>query len=418
MDNQVTIKEWILANSMDYALRAECINAAAEATDHSRRAARRVMKRMEVAGEIQWDGSQGSQVVVKGDLAHMDLVSTVPTTVEDLIAISKLDPEVWEVSKGRSNFWGNANNPNFQIRCDFARKYSEALDAAVLFINKNLTARSTKFAAIVSKPARAKMAEIMLPDLHLGRVNTQQTASLKLIEQGYQRAIDYFIETVLNRHDIDKVVLVVGNDFFNSTNYKGETAKGTQMTEHPIWSETFTMGVQLVIESIEKIQAVTQVEIEVLNVLGNHDLESTYYLGLILEAYFRNNTSVHIDSSSENFKFLQYGKNLIGYTHKVPSSRAVSLPLLMADRLPHAWAETIHREWHVGHIHHKTTVTEHKDVNGVRIKSFPTITAASDWETNQGYSSTKREGTLLLWDKVQGCIAEFYYKKVDDEAAN
>ncbi|MCK5788622.1 MAG: hypothetical protein KAH32_06465, partial [Chlamydiia bacterium] len=309
-----------------------------------------------------------------------------------------------------ANFWGSESSPHWQIKATFIRKLNPEVQTTIEYINENLNI--SKITPVIKyKPNQSKglMAEIMLPDLHLGRVNSEGTATIKLVKEEFENAIDYFIENVLSKFDIKKVVLVAGNDFYNSTNNKGETEKGTKLDEHPLWEETFTMGVQLIIDTILKIQNISGTEIEVINCVGNHDFQSSYYLSQIVETYFRENSMITVQGNLDIFKFTKFGKNLIGFTHRVPSTKTVSLPLLMADRKPKEWFESTVREWHVAHIHHKTTKTEHIDVNGVRIKSFPTITAHSNWENSKGYYS-KREGTLLLWDSERGCIAEFYYK--------
>jgi hypothetical protein len=414
---ELTVRDWIIENWKSFDHRAECINTCAEETDKARRTARKVMKSLEDTGIVNWEleaeDTQEKKPQLHFDpnnkIAHLSLVSRVPHSEEDLMNISGLGREEWECVRQRSNFWGNENNPNFQIRAEFARKFPEALEHAVKYISDNF---KFKYNKSVTKPLALNsdnMAEFMLPDLHLGRVNTDGTATLEIVKQEFENAIDYFIETVLVRNPVEKVVLVLGNDYYNSSNCHGETFKGTKQTEHPIWEETFNLGTELAISNIIKIQEATGAEVEVVIVLANHDYESSFYLGKILEVCFKDNPMIKIQCDMKTHKFVQFGKVLIGYCHKAPST-VVSLPLLMANKLPLQWAETTWREWHIAHLHQKNSKIEHSDVNGVRIRMFPTITAPSDWEDSQGYGDA-REGTLILWHKIKGCIAEFYYRK-------
>jgi hypothetical protein len=418
LENSFTVKEWITNHWFDFDNRAKCINACAKEMNKAIRTARKVMISLETAGIVNWNAKKTfadktPRPLITGAVATLSFLTKVPVTVEDLVEIAKLDPKVWEVDKGRVGFWGNEKNGNYQHRCEYRRKYPVSLDFAIEFINTNFKPRSSIPVIKLKKDIQDYlMAEIMLPDLHLGRVNTRGTANLEEVKKEFETAINYFIENVLTKFSVGKVVLVLGNDFYNSSSNRAETYAGTQQTEHPIWEETFTMGTNLAIDTVEKIQQVSGVEVEVIICVANHDFESSYYLGQILSTYFRNNTKVLIQGNLENFKFVKFGTNLIGYTHKCPA-KTVSLPLLMADKRPYDWASSKIREWHVAHIHHKTTLTEHQDVNGVRIKSFPTITAHSDWENERGYIS-KREGTLLLWDSNRGCVAEFYYKNNEE----
>ncbi len=406
----MTIREWIKLNWKNYPNRIVLIKACRKDLNKSTRSTRHVAMELEQSGVINWESPELAMDKPTSGIYSLERLFNTPKTVEELMEISELDPEIWEVTKQKVNFWGNNQNSNYQVTAFFKKYLDNNMDKAITWINKNFKAKSNQPITKLDKN-NSLMAEIMLPDLHLGRVNTEGTATLKLVAEEFTKAIDHFISSVIYPFSPSKIVLVLGNDFFNSSNYKGETAKGTKQTEHPIWEETFKTGISLALDNIEKIQQASGVEVEVIFVVGNHDFESSFYLAQVLRNYFSSNPMVTIQDNLDMFKFTSFGKNLIGYTHKCPS-KAVSLPLLMADRKPQEWANSTTREWHTAHIHHKTTKTEHIDVNGVRIKSFPTITAHGDWEQGMGYSS-KREGTCMLWDFNKGCIAEFYYKGTD-----
>ena len=406
----MTVREWLLENWQSFDNRPECIAAGSEETDKSKRTVRKVMKSLEDARLVDWEPKhrEGAKAEIEGNVAKLSFLSRVPTSVEDLVAIAKLDPEVWEVSKGRVGFWGNEDWGNFQHRCEYRRKYPIELETAVKFISENFKFRYSEHTTSKIAEQSGRMAEFQLPDLHLGRVNTDGTATLQTVKENFENAITYFIENVLKFYPVERVTIALGNDWFNSSNCNGETHKGTKQTEHPIWEETFNLGTQLAIETIARIQQATQAHVEVVMVVANHDYESSFYLGKILEVCFQNNPMVSVQSDKKMYKFVRFGTNLIGYCHKYPAI-TVSLPLLMANKMPVDWAETSHREWHLAHFHQKSSKIEHADVNGVRIRVFPSPTANSDWEDDQGYLDV-REGTMILWDKVRGPIAEFYYK--------
>jgi hypothetical protein len=51
--------------------------------------------------------------------------------------------------------------------------------------------------------------------------------------------------------NIDKIILIVGNDVLNTDNAKSQTTKGTQQDTHLKWFDAFIMAKQLYIEIIE-----------------------------------------------------------------------------------------------------------------------------------------------------------------------
>jgi hypothetical protein len=58
------------------------------------------------------------------------------------------------------------------------------------------------------------------------------------------------------------------------------------------------------------------------------------------------------------------------------------------------WAECVHREWHVGHLHHQAA--EISTIDGVVVRTHPTIVPPDAWHTESGFVGAEQG--------MQGCI--------------
>lgn len=118
---------------------------------------------------------------------------------------------------------------------------------------------------------------------------------------------------------------------------------------------------------------------------GNHNPDAAFATALAISFYFHNEPRVDVDLGTSAFKFMRFGKNLIG-SHHGDGPKFANLPLLMAVDRPEDWAATEYRVWHCGHIHHKTF----KEEAGCDLETHRTLAPSNAWDHKKGYRS-KRE---------------------------
>ncbi|HSH50739.1 MAG TPA: metallophosphoesterase, partial [Bacteroidales bacterium] len=225
------------------------------------------------------------------------------------------------------------------------------------------------------------LAEIHIPDLHLGKVGVTELADKtrwKTITafKNFQKVINYFI-SFLQNYPVNKILFVVGNDLFNtatSTPYPQTTA-GTPQSEDDYGQLIFRFGKYLIIESIYKLYSLVP-NIEIKMIPGNHDNDKVFYLGEILEAMFYNNENIQVDNSISPRKYFKWGINLLGFSHGNYKAEGVKrLSYLMQIEQPKEWSTSKIREWHLGDIHHtkKIELLTEEDVQGLIIRYFRTL---------------------------------------------
>jgi hypothetical protein len=198
--------------------------------------------------------------------------------------------------------------------------------------------------------------------------------------------------------NIDKIILIVGNDILNTDNSKGQTTKGTQQDTHLKWFDAFLMAKQLYIDIIETLVSIADLEI-VYNV-SNHDEMSGFFLMDSLYSWYNNHQNIKFDRSPSHRKYTTYGKNLIGTTHG-DGAKQNDLPLLMCHEASEFWHTCKHRYWFTHHVHHKTS----KDIMSVQIESLRSPSPADSWHHKSGYQHSPLAIEGFLFHKDFGQVA-------------
>ena len=117
---------------------------------------------------------------------------------------------------------------------------------------------------------------------------------------------------------------------------------------------------------------------------GNHDPMAALWLAWVLRSYFRNNGRVTVDVSPGLYKYLRFGKVLIG-SHHGHGAKPEDLALIMATDCAEDWGQSSKRYIYVGHFHHKWRSGQ--GVPGAEIEGFETLAPADAYHSGKGYRS-------------------------------
>lgn len=388
------------------------------------------------------DGQTGENSSATYGDNYIKIIFSSPRIItrEDIIAHFQIDTSVWELKefevktsegyrKDREVEWdvdggmvthGYVRDsgklliaPMYHTSAKFVKK-TEEIKARKTF--ESLMEQARIFAPKYPKIAYPKlkdglMYEIALPDMQLGRMvmasatgNHNDLTPETMISKA-ERMIDTLIGMV-SHYPIEQVLFPVGNDFFDSDNLQMETVHGTLQQDDPRWQRVFELGVTFVRSMIDKLTPLAPVKVMVIP--GNHDETKSYYMGREISAWYHACPNVSVDNAECLRKYHQFGKNLIGLTHGY-HEKFGKLDSLMAYEQPKMWAESIHREWHLGDRHHKADMllkTDELD-NGVVVRILRSIAPPSVWEYNKAYVGALKAAEGFLWHKDRGVIAQF-----------
>lgn len=342
-------------------------------------------------------------------------------SLDGLLDYMQTDRNVWFVKRHILNMWEvGAKNPDTgeilteqltQIKAWLERS---AVADRLTDIHDTLVASMAKHAPPYRTPRRAAAAtdRVMMEfspfDLHLGKLAWHAETE----SESYDTGIAESILTAVADHAIEQarlyrpecILFPVGNDFFHTDSSANQTTSGTQMDADSRHARMFVHGCDLLVHVIDKLRLVAPVE--VLTVPGNHDRDSVFKLGTVLNAWYRNDAEVTINNAPTRRKYKRYGRTLLGFTHG-DSERHPDLPLILAQERPQDWADTQFREFHLGHFHKRkeTRHTAGDTYGGVVVRVLPSLSATDAWHYAQGYVKSIREAHSHFYSYDAGPIA-------------
>jgi hypothetical protein len=250
--------------------------------------------------------------------------------------------------------------------------------------------------------------EVMIPDIHFGKLTwndeSGQDYDIKIAETAVKNALARLL-LYCEKYDIKKILIPIGNDFFNTDNKEETTTHGTPQQEDTRWSKTFRKGHQLARYMIDQCALIAPVDVMIIQ--GNHDEQRTFYLGEVIDAVYSKNPNVTVDNRTKKRKYYAFGKNLIGFTHGYWEAYEKKLNL-MPYEAPDLWAKSLWREWHTGDKHHeeKINVTTSESI-GIVMRIIRSLSAADCWHFDKGFIGAIQAAEGFLWHPEEGLIAQF-----------
>ena len=193
-------------------------------------------------------------------------------------------------------------------------------------------------------------------------------------------AIDRLVATAPNSHT---ALLLNLGDFFHADDSSNQTPQsGHSLDVDTRYAKVLQVGVKAMVYCIKRLLTHHQL-VRVWMMPGNHDPHSSLALALCLAAYFDAEPRVDVDLSPSLYRYMEFGRVLIG-SHHGHGAKMSDLPGIMAADQPEAWGRTRHRYWYCGHIHHKHVDKEHP---GCMVETFRTLAGKDAWHAGKGYRS-------------------------------
>jgi hypothetical protein len=351
----------------------------------------------------------------KNNDALAELNTKRVVTLEDLLTHCKVDLSVWRVDKWVANKWevgakdaaGNVVvSPLYQVKAWLVRSDVVAhTEAAIEHLLKRIKPKDAP--PPHKTTVQRHVLEVAVPDLHIGKLvvapNGSRTYDTATAVHRFKDAVTRLLaKAVGSGVEISRILLPVGNDLLHVDNGKNTTTNGTPQDVDGLWHEAFVAAEEAILWAIEHLRTVAPVDVVMIR--GNHDSERVFSLGRIFKAYFRNDDQVTFDLSPHSRKYYAFGNNMVMFSHG-DGEKVSDLPLIMATEAPKMWAESIYREAHLGHFHHKKTSDE---FTGVRTKFLPSLAESDFWHSHKGYIGNVKSAEAYLWSADGGIETTFH----------
>lgn len=211
------------------------------------------------------------------------------------------------------------------------------------------------------------------------------------------KSVEPFIKSY-KHNKIERIVIPIGNDFFNTNDANPSTKKGTPQPYTMHWEDGFKLGIWFYRTLINRLAEVTNVH--VINIAGNHDKDKVFYLGEVIKALYEGSPNVTVDLNQDKRKYTFIHKVLLGFSHgDIAKRRIKDLPTVMAVEQSDHWGQANHRCWILGDIHHKEEYKSFQTLehNGVDINFFRPATSADKWHTDSMWISSKKSVSSIIY---------------------
>ena len=353
-----------------------------------------------------------NDVLTVEDLLNLDNPTGV--TEEDLLEIYNLSEDEWEVSDYQISIWQQtSDNPTgkknlYAVKAKFKRiQESNKLNIDKIVEEINSIKELITPAPNIPAPNGFSNEDTLIlniTDLHLNKLVEGESE----IQYDSNVAVTRYysaINDIVNRDTSKKVILVIGEDFFNIDNLQKTTTRGTPQSTHMNFYSMYKLGFQVTRELIAQLGSKYE-NVEVVSVLGNHDTLSTYCLVVTLEAYFRNQTNILFDSTYKLRKYKRLGNALIGFGH-LNNETKQQKPFLMSTEATKDFGDTKYRYFLSGHLH-TLGVSE---LGGVQYWTLPTLSESGDWENSKGFIGNLKSALGFVISPDKGLRTIYAYNE-------
>jgi len=292
---------------------------------------------------------------------------------------------------------------------DKTKEYSVRVRPEVVAMNNigaELIKEMKQYAPAYPKIVREKVSDPHLlvvdpADVHIGKLcrsfETGEDYDSEIAVQRVREGVKGILDKSYG-FNIDKILLVIGNDILHIDTPKRQTTSGTPQDTDGMWYENFLKAKSIYVEVIETLVKIADVHV-VYNP-SNHDYTNGFFLADVIKTWFKNLPNVSFDTSIAHRKYFMYGENLIGTTHG-DGAKMQDLGSLMSVEARDLWSQASHRYMYTHHLHHKIA----KDFINVTVEALRSPSAADSWHHRNGYQHAPKAVEGFIHHPQYGQIA-------------
>lgn len=341
-------------------------------------------------------------------------------TLEDLLKVCEVDEKQWRVVSWQCKKWdlGIKNNDGqietkelYSVSAKFTvNKIEEDLKLQKDALLKELfkVSPSNKINWAKSTVKKDNLFEIALFDVHFGKLAHKEEVGedydLKIACQRFTNAVRDLVSRV-NIDTIERILLPIGQDLINIDNLQSSTTRGTLQDCDSRFHKIVKTVKSVLIDTINDLSGLAPVDVVIC--AGNHDQQTTFMIGEMLEAYYHNTKGVNVYNAASPRKYYQYGITSIMFSHG-DKEKFNELGMIFAAENPELWAATKHRYVQIGHFHHnrKVTTLHNQEFQGFQVQILPSLSGSDAWHREKGFQSLK-QAKAFLYNKETGIVGEF-----------
>ncbi len=226
-------------------------------------------------------------------------------------------------------------------------------------------------------------------DLHFGAYMWSEETldrdyDLSIAEDQLYNAIHYLVD---NSPRTSVAIVADLGDTTEGDNFKNATpGHGHALDVDGRYSKVIRVAMQSMVSLVEKALEKHEL-VYFINIGGNHDIVTSHAIRAFVEAWFRDEPRVIVDTSPAPQKYFLHGTTLLGFAHG-DGLRMHDAGETMAMHNGHRWNETTNRYYHFGHNHKDKII----DGRLCKAESHRNIAPLNAWAGHAGFG--RQIGTM------------------------
>jgi hypothetical protein len=240
---------------------------------------------------------------------------------------------------------------------------------------------------------------IPIADLHAGLLSdifsNGNNYNLDIAEELFFSVINDVIENNKNKK-YEKVVFVIGNDTTNSDNLSSTTTRGTPQQDSNLWFTIVKRVTKMLVKGIDSLVYIAPVD--VVYVPSNHDLHTMFGIVQTLNAWYKDDENITVDTSPLPRKYYKFGKTTLALSHDVKVKEALKI---VSTEAKDKWSDSNRVIFMLAHLHQ---AMEYEKQGILEILRLPTISGYSRWTNTQGYVQNERKNQSFVINGDLGII--------------
>ncbi len=317
--------------------------------------------------------------------------------IDELIKRCKIDETKWEIIRYVQNYWGNRNDPHWQVKAWLKIKSTEQV-----YQDKFMDFLSSYTPHVKVDPPETELDKgfgcliINKQDAHFNRFDIGGKNDIHERFDKVDRKIDIILHQATLSHNIEKIIYILGSDAFNSE-FTGATTKGTPQENILSYHESFQLVCDHEVNQITKLLKIGA-DVHIMFVSGNHDKYEGWHMVNWLKSYFRDEPRLIIDDSPDYRKYSSYGCSAFMFNHGDRAKNAKLAGIFPIEYREH-WSENKYFYVFTGDKHLESS----ENINSIRFYRVAAFTdSRSDWEDHGGMIDVVGEATGFLIDDQYG----------------
>ena len=321
---------------------------------------------------------------------HLEYIEGERDLVKDLVMMSRAKLE----RENKKRKW--------QETIDDAKRWRQLkrnkLDPFFKLVNDNPPKPETHTRSVKPLDDAKRILVINPADIHVGKL-AYKLGQKETLDVVYRCCEDILWRA--NHLEVDKVVLITGNDLFHVDNMQKATTSGTPQNLQGSVHEMVGQG-YLVVRNIIDLIREFGYSVQAHVVRSNHDEYGCSHLGFALQHMYRHIDEVKVQHTHRSRQYLRWGSNLFGMCHG-HNEKMKDLGTLMANEAPDLWGICPFKYWFTGHLHYvkDQRVSEHGG-HGVHIFQAPSPSVTDKWHDDNGYVLARRAVAAYTFHRKYG----------------